>query len=146
MSWHTMRRLAARCARISRSASATGPIAVAVTEYYVCETVDGKDVCLHRFSIRRGEGESPYTQLVSVQAFHNRMLEWFGPKWKGGLPHRHFDIGIARMGILPAFAEVAREEKVPEVEHASLWDFYTAIGYDHKKRRVPSEWTKPTAR
>jgi hypothetical protein len=95
-------------------------------EWLGYEWSEGDIVKLHHVTINH------YTESISLQWYSNRELSIVDkPNWQ---KLRRFDFDW--------FATFERQEKqfpvysdVPMIRHATLWDFYTYIGYDYKKKR-----------
>ena len=102
-----------------------------------------KSVAEHHIKIPRATEPGFYRAVVSMGAFqHREGQRAFGEKAR------------AKRVILPVYYALQRRqerelnyahhmhrygteyrEKLPIIEHESIWDFYKYIGYDYKKKR-----------
>jgi hypothetical protein len=101
---------------------------------FCIEIVDGRHVRVHIFHLDTG---NKYRAILSSDAFRKRMSELAVDK---GAYHWYFmrnlldwetDVKAAKRvaGILRV-----QYEPLPQMHHKTLWDFYKAIGWDHKKK------------
>lgn len=107
------------------------------------ETVIGGRISAYHVITIPGSGlKNGYVSQASASAYRNREAErFFGRKRK---PRRvRYDLSNAWIWLhdRAMHRRVERQcgEKfdrgLPIIRHASLWDFYNAIGYDHKRDR-----------
>lgn len=109
----------------------------------------GEILEVHTFTLEPPDSKkSRYSALVSMQWFQDRELELrYGDKPKKILPP--FYVGLFEHKYFFDKMEDSRRKRwyergeepedlwaeYPHFHHESLWDFYTAIGYDYKAKR-----------
>ncbi len=56
--------------------------------------------------------------------------------WDGETFVGYRNMALRFHGLDRIESAIKDDEALPVVEHASLWDFYTAINYDHRRARL----------
>jgi hypothetical protein len=97
--------------------------------------VNGEPVSRHFYPIPSPGEPDFYVTAISVDCFSNREARrHYAATQKKPFKHvekRAHTRRLSELGLL--------SPKIPEFEHASLWDMYRAIGYDYKKQRYLKE-------
>jgi hypothetical protein len=119
-------------------------------EYAISESHKGKLVQIHLIRMPEDRKRHP---LKSLNGFRRRMTKMFAAysdKQKGTgkspWPPRSFQIQFIedREAELEAFAETPElrdalyKAEAPDLTHENIFDFYSSIGYDHKRNRFDS--------
>lgn len=112
----------------------------------------GEAVAIHYITMPRAMANDYYRSVLSLEGFASRERKQTFKKGQPISPHcinvrpRHFtmqrrdDWEFRETSVRESFAKrgmpfTRTYGDVPTFEHASIWDFYKAIGYDYKKKR-----------
>lgn len=77
-----------------------------------------------------------YRSTVSAGAFFNYSPKRMGSRYQGGSRYLSF---LKSMDQYSSYVDLS---VIPTSFHASIWDFYKAIGYDYKKKKFTTVETK----
>jgi len=102
-----------------------------------------KSVADHYIKMPRATEPGFYRAVVSMGAFQHRELDRvFGEKARRSRKEvpfyyalqRRQELEVRYAGHVHRYGQELRE-RLPIIEHESIWDFYKYIGYDYKKKR-----------
>lgn len=97
---------------------------------YVAELHNDSDhICYHVITY---EG---YRQVLSVGAFFYGVKKFEQDSKRGVIWAAHREFDHHRYIEKNSLGFSTWDEDVPVVKHRSIWDFYTYIGYDYKRKK-----------
>lgn len=113
-------------------------------KYHAILWKDGEPIEVHHLTLVPTEEASAYTAIGSMNWFNDReaktLVALFDKKKPKSRYHSNIkcdsdwemDRKFERRAYDP---DPALTDTLPEFTHTSIWDFYTAIGYDYKAKR-----------
>lgn len=109
----------------------------------------GLEAELHYFPIPRFGQQAFYRTITSYEATRNREAgrhyKWTLSK-RGAVPSPRMNLGrVEEWGLSLTFLNEVHPD-LPRYHHASLFDFYAAVGYDHRRKSwAPRKTRSPRA-
>jgi hypothetical protein len=108
-------------------------------KYHALLWKDGHPIEVHHMTMEPTAEQSRYRAVSSMNWFNEREVKIFAER----KPHRfhanikcdsdwEMDMRFERRAYAP---DPSLSDTLPQFTHASIWDFYKAIGYDYKAKR-----------
>lgn len=113
-------------------------------KYHAILFKNGEPIEVHHMTLVPDIKDSAYTAIGSMNWFNEREAQTLVAAFDGKKPKSPFhtnikcdqDFEFDRKFERRAYApDPALTDTLPEFTHASIWDFYKAIGYDYKAKR-----------
>lgn len=107
--------------------------------YYALIWLHGDELEVHKFTMEHTVEQSHYRAISSYNAFEDRNCRQvadgkiFG--YRASMrSERDWEMDM-RFGDRAFAPDVFPRRELPMFEHASIWDFYIAVGYDYKQKK-----------